>query len=74
MSQKATISIEGMNCQHCVQTVHKALADVAGVTKVEVDLPQKAARVEYDPTAATVGKMMQAVQTSGFTATGFRKN
>ena len=33
-----TIKIKGMSCQHCVMAVKKALAGVAGVQNVDVDL------------------------------------
>jgi copper chaperone len=33
-----TIKIRGMSCQHCVMAVKKALAGIAGVQNVDVDL------------------------------------
>ena len=33
-----TIKIKGMSCQHCVMAVKKALAGIAGVQNVDVDL------------------------------------
>ena len=32
------IKIKGMSCQHCVMAVKKALAGIAGVQNVDVDL------------------------------------
>jgi copper chaperone CopZ len=69
--QSATITIEGMNCGHCVQTVTGALQAVPGVSGVEVDLAGKRAMVRFDPGAATVGKLMGAVNGAGFKAVGF---
>lgn len=42
---KKTLSIEGMSCNHCVNHVKNALADVAGVESAEVDLGKKRAVV-----------------------------
>ncbi|MEN6626112.1 MAG: heavy metal translocating P-type ATPase [Candidatus Sumerlaeia bacterium] len=40
-----TLHIEGMTCQHCVQTVKRALEAIPGVSSAEVDLRNKSARV-----------------------------
>jgi len=71
--QTVSISVEGMSCQHCVKTVQGALAAAPGVTSAAVDLASKSARVEFDPAATSVAKLMQAVNSTGFQATGFKK-
>ena len=38
-----TVTINGMNCQHCVASVTKALEAVDGITEVKVDLAGKTA-------------------------------
>lgn len=38
---KKKILIEGMSCEHCVNHVSVALQELAGVTKVEVNLGGK---------------------------------
>jgi copper chaperone len=40
------LSIEGMSCNHCVMHVKNALAEIQGVTSVQVDLAKKSAVVE----------------------------
>lgn len=40
------LTISGMSCGHCVMHVKTALSEVAGVTKVDVDLIKKSAMVE----------------------------
>ncbi|MGB9617086.1 MAG: heavy-metal-associated domain-containing protein [Desulfomonilaceae bacterium] len=42
-----TIHIKGMSCNHCVQAVSKALQDLPGLTKVEVNLNAGAATLEH---------------------------
>ncbi len=41
-----TISIDGMQCNHCKMTVEKVLGAIDGVTKVEVSLENKTASIE----------------------------
>ncbi|MGN1329793.1 MAG: heavy metal translocating P-type ATPase [Clostridia bacterium] len=41
-----TINIEGMQCNHCKMSVEKALNEINGITKVEVNLEQKTAIIK----------------------------
>ena len=63
MSQ--TISVEGMTCEHCEQTVEEALQDVSGVTDVDVDREAERATVDGD---AETGELVDAVEDAGYTA------
>lgn len=55
--------IRGMTCQHCVQTVKKALSGVPGVTHVEVSLEEEKAWVEGD---APLEALAEAVKKAGY--------
>ncbi|MBZ6494927.1 heavy-metal-associated domain-containing protein [Natrinema longum] len=63
MSQ--TITVEGMSCEHCEQTVGDALEDVAGVESVEVDREADRAIVEGDVKTQT---LVSAVDDAGYDA------
>jgi copper chaperone CopZ len=39
MTASATYAIDGMTCEHCVRSVTEEVAEVAGVHRVDVDLP-----------------------------------
>lgn len=41
------LSIEGMTCGHCAQSVTKELSQVAGVGQVDVDQPAGIAKMEF---------------------------
>lgn len=45
MSNTIRLTIEGMNCGHCVKRVTNALSEVTGVTDVKVDLADNSATV-----------------------------
>lgn len=60
-----TITVEGMTCGHCEQTVEEALRDVSGVTGVTVDRDTEAASVDGD---ANETALVQAVEDAGYTA------
>ncbi|QLG49901.1 heavy-metal-associated domain-containing protein [Natrinema halophilum] len=63
MSQ--TITVEGMSCEHCEQTVEAALEDVDGVTTVDVD--RDAERVTVDGDVAPQ-VLVDAVDEAGYDA------
>jgi copper chaperone len=60
-----TITVEGMTCGHCEQTVEEALREVSGVTDVAVDREAEQASVDGDADATA---LVQAVEDAGYTA------
>lgn len=60
-----TLSVTGMTCDHCVQSVTKALQAVAGVEKVSVSLDTGRARVDGK---AGPGALVRAVEEEGYKA------
>lgn len=63
MSQ--TITVEGMSCEHCEQTVEEALEEVNGVTAVTVDRETESATVEG---SAATDTLVSAVTEAGYDA------
>ena len=60
-----TLTVEGMSCEHCEQTVAEALADVAGVENVTVDRESEQATVDGD---ADTDALVAAVEDAGYDA------
>lgn len=60
-----TITVEGMSCEHCEQTVEDALQGVNGVSDVSVDREAERASVDGD---ADVAALVEAVEDAGYTA------
>lgn len=61
-----TIKIKGMECNHCVIKVGRAIASVQGVTEVDVNLETKEAVVEFEETRTDLGKIKAAVREAGY--------
>jgi copper chaperone CopZ len=61
------LKIEGMSCEHCAARTEKALAAVAGVSRVEVHLEPGSAAVDGENLA--LDELIEAVDRVGFTAT-----
>ena len=60
-----TITVKGMSCEHCEQTVEDALEDVSDVTSAEADRETERATVDgdVDPRA-----LVDAVDEAGYDA------
>lgn len=61
-----TLTIDGMNCEGCVDIITGALEDVDGVESVDADLDAKTVEVEGD---ADVDDLLEAVEYAGYEAT-----
>jgi copper chaperone len=62
------IKVEGMSCGGCVKSVTNVLSALPGVTKAEVSLEEKCARVEYEAGRVTREDMKRAIIDAGFGA------
>ena len=71
--RSATMNIEGMTCEHCAGKVKQALEQVSGVSKAQVDLATKTARIELSG-EASLASVMRAVGQAGYSVTGFTRN
>ena len=61
-----TLKVEGMTCQHCVQTVSEAVGKMAGIQKVEVNLEQKLVNVEFEESLSTIDDISAQIVEAGF--------
>ena len=60
------LSVTGMTCGGCVNSVQKVLAALPGVQSVEVSLTPGQARVMAEPTRIDRAALVQAVIDAGF--------
>jgi copper chaperone len=63
-----TLKIEGMECDHCVLRVGRAIASVQGVIEVDVNLETKEAVVEFEEAKTDLKKIKAVVREAGFEA------
>lgn len=60
-----TLTVEGMTCGHCEQTVEEALEEVGGVTSARADRDAETVTVAGD---ADVDALVSAVEEAGYDA------
>ena len=61
-----TLNVEGMTCDHCVQTIKEAVNNLVGISRVEVDLENKQVAVEYDKALVKLDSITDKIVESGF--------
>ena len=64
--RRIDLSISGLTCANCVQTLERALNAVDGVKKATVNLATGRAFVEYDPDQATIKSLHEAIKSAGY--------
>lgn len=68
-SRTVTLSIPGMSCAACPITVKKALMQVDGVSKVDIDLEKREATVSFDDEKTSVEALTKATTEAGYPTT-----
>ncbi len=61
-----TIQVRGMSCNHCSQTIHRALRAMPGVSKVSVSLEKDEVVVDFDDTRADTQTISAKIIEIGF--------
>ncbi len=65
----AVFDVEGMTCAGCAATLENAMTSTAGVGSVTVSLEGKSARVMYDSSLVTTGRLLTVMEENGFSGT-----
>ena len=60
------LTVKGMSCSHCEQSVEKGLADVAGVLKVKANANADSVVVFYKGDAPNLDEVRQKVVALGY--------
>jgi len=63
---ETTLSVTGMTCGGCVNSVQNVLTALPGVQHVEVSLDPGQARVKFDPAQVEQATLVQAIVDAGF--------
>jgi copper ion binding protein len=61
-----TITVKGMTCSGCVNSVTKALKGVNGVQEANVDLEKGQATVTFDEATTNIDDLKRAVEDAGY--------
>ena len=67
-STTCTIPVSGMHCAGCSSRVQQALESTPGVSGANVNLMTNSATVDFDPSAVTPQRLIEAIRESGYGA------
>ena len=64
--QYVSLTVEGMSCSHCENSIKKAVGALEGVESVTVDLKGKKVAVEFDPGKVSVDGIKNTIEDQGY--------
>ncbi len=56
------LNVPDISCEHCERTITEALSPVEGVRTVNVDIPARQVRVDYDEAQVSLEHMKEVLQ------------
>jgi copper chaperone len=62
----AVLNVPDISCEHCERAITGALQPVGGVESVNVDIPARQVRVNYDPAQVSVDRMKEILQAEDY--------
>ncbi|MBS4006822.1 MAG: heavy-metal-associated domain-containing protein [Clostridium sp.] len=66
MSEKITLKISGLSCNHCKMKIEKALKTLAGVENVQVKLEAGEAEVDFDAAKISEAELKAVIVDAGY--------
>jgi len=64
--ENQVIKVMGMSCDHCIQTITKAVEEINGIAMVQVDLEKKQVTVEFEENQTDLKTISAKIIEAGF--------
>ena len=62
----SNLTVNGMSCSHCENSIKKSVSELNGVDSVRVDLKSKKVSVEYDPDKVNLDTIKETIEDQGY--------
>ena len=56
------LNVPDISCAHCERTITETLSPITGVRQVQVDIPNKQVRVDFDESKVSVDQLKDVLQ------------
>ncbi|HXG07001.1 MAG TPA: heavy metal translocating P-type ATPase [Nitrososphaera sp.] len=66
MTKRTLVKIGGMHCAGCVNSIQRRISTIDGISKVEVNLANEKAVLEYDPAKVRIEVIEKAIAEIGY--------
>jgi copper chaperone len=60
------LSVKGMSCNHCVDSIKKSVGALQGVYNVQVDLDSKKVTVDYENEKTNIEFIKETIEDQGY--------
>ncbi len=64
--ENQVIKVMGMSCDHCIQTITKAVEEINGIAMVQVDLEKKQVTVGFEENQTDLKTISAKIIEAGF--------
>ncbi|MBG9565374.1 copper chaperone CopZ [Brevibacillus agri] len=61
-----TLNVQGMSCNHCVNSIEGALNKLEGVQSARVSLADNQVTVTFDESAVSLDKVKETIEDQGY--------
>ena len=65
--QDITLSVPDVSCEHCVKAINGAVGKLAGVEKVDTNIPAKSVHIRYDGSQLSREQIEETLDDVGYT-------
>ena len=66
----AVLNVPAVSCNHCKMAIEKAVAAMGGVSRVDVDVAEKAVTVDFDDASVTLDSIEATMADEGYEVAG----
>ncbi|ARF16817.1 copper chaperone CopZ [Sporosarcina ureae] len=60
------IIVQGMSCNHCVNSIEKSVGNLKGISSVNVNLNSGEVVVDFDHTLTTLDQIKETIEEQGY--------
>lgn len=61
-----TLKVQGMSCNHCVNSIEESVGNLTGVSSVKVNLSSGEVSVEFDSQQTTLDQIKETIEEQGY--------
>lgn len=61
-----TLKVQGMSCNHYVNSIEESVGNLTGVSSVKVDLSSGEVSVEFNSEQTTLDKIKETIEEQGY--------
>ncbi|MDH5161426.1 copper chaperone CopZ [Heyndrickxia oleronia] len=64
--ENITLTVNGMSCGHCVNSIEGSVGKLNGVKKVSVDLDNGKVQVQFDSNVVSLNEIKETIDDQGY--------